>query len=161
MSRHEVDREDLLREATRLRQRIKLRIEGSDAEIVVGFREKGAASIFWGHDPVFQFNVDHQWRRGFRQGHLLKADHGRIAELRRQRQDGQVQLLRRDLNADETDAYLADMSTRLTRLQESLSRDAFTILGQVPEGVNLVERTLTWIDRLGSPIEIAESPRVG
>ena len=44
MSRNEADREDLLREATALVNRIELQLEDADESWVVGFRRNDAAS---------------------------------------------------------------------------------------------------------------------
>ena len=74
MSRLERDREDLLREATALVERAEIRLGDFDEAVIVGFRSGGAASFYFGADPVFQFNADNQLRRGFVGGRLVKAN---------------------------------------------------------------------------------------
>ena len=85
MSRSESDREDLLREATALVERVELSIPGYGESIVVGFRRDGSASFFFGQSPVFQFNSQRELRRAFRDGLLFKTDNGRLVEMRRER----------------------------------------------------------------------------
>ena len=93
MARDESSREDLLREATALVERIELRITAPisaahdrDDHVVVGFRANGAASFFFGDDPVYQFNSAGQLRRAYCGGLLFKATHGRLVSLQRVRQ---------------------------------------------------------------------------
>src|SRR5204863_2544475 len=78
MAREESSREDLLREATALVERIELIPNGStsDGRIVAGFRRNGALSVFFGEDPVYQFNAAGELRRAYTDGKLLKADRG-------------------------------------------------------------------------------------
>ena len=90
MARDQSSREDLLREATALVERIELRIAGPmsvkhdrDDHVVVGFRANGSASFFFGEDPVYQFNSAGQLRRAYCGGLLIKAAHGRLVSLQR------------------------------------------------------------------------------
>ena len=78
MSRTEQDREDLLREATALIERVELRVSGWSESVVAGFRRGGQASFFFGADLVYQFNAALQLRRGFHNGQLIKAEDGRL-----------------------------------------------------------------------------------
>ena len=87
------NREDLLREATALVERIELvphRDRQFDASepIVVGFRADGALSIFFGDDPVYQFNAAGELRRAYCDGLLFKAVQ-RPAGFARARADGE------------------------------------------------------------------------
>src|SRR3954462_9073696 len=103
MAREESSREDLLREATALVERIELIPNGStsDGHIVAGFRLNGALSLFFGEEPVFQFNACGELRRAYSDGKLLKADRGRLAALGRVRTQNEVQLVRHELNEAE------------------------------------------------------------
>src|ERR1700704_5517811 len=104
MAREESSREELLREATALVERVELipNVAISDGHIVAGFRRNGALSVFFGEDPVYQFNAAGELRRAYTNGKLLKADRGRLAALQRVRTQNEVQLVRHEL--DETDA---------------------------------------------------------
>ena len=70
MARDESDREDLLREATALVERIELAPADAadDEHIVAGFRRDGALSIYFGADPVYHFNSAGELRRAYCDG---------------------------------------------------------------------------------------------
>src|SRR5213595_680144 len=116
-ARHESDREDLLREATALVERIELQIAGFDQPIVCGFRRDGSASFFFGPDPVYQFNTDCQIRRAFVGGKILKAEAGRLVALSRVRAASEVSLLRHELTENEILLFINDLRSNLQRLQ--------------------------------------------
>ncbi len=97
MARDEEDREDLLREATALVERVELQIYGLLESVVAGFRRDSAASFFFGQDVVYQFNTACELRRGFFEGKLLKAERGRLIQLTRQRTAESVNLVRHEL----------------------------------------------------------------
>jgi hypothetical protein len=148
MARQESDREDLLREATALVERIELAaVDRPDAEhVVAGFRRDGALSIFFGVDPVYQFNAAGELRRAFRDNQLFKAAGGRLTALRRTRREGEVHLLRRDLTAAEQEQFLSDMATRLRTFAEHLAAGAFAVVGQVPPDVQMMGRMQGWLE---------------
>jgi hypothetical protein len=106
MSRRESDLEDLLREATALVERAELKIADYDEPIVVGFRRDGSASVFFGPDPVYQFNSAGELRRAYVSGLLYKAERGSLCALRRERNETEVALVRSNLPPDETAALL-------------------------------------------------------
>src|SRR4051812_13576909 len=117
MAREESSREDLLREATALVERIEL-IPDSSGEltgtrIVAGFRRDGALSIFFGDDTVYQFNAASELRRAYCDGKLFKAARGRLAALKRVRTEHELQLVRHDLSETEQATFLAEMANRL------------------------------------------------
>src|SRR5437588_282047 len=85
MARETTDREDLLREATALVERAELAVADWPEPVVIGFRRDGAASIYFGGDPVYQFNARGELRRAFVADRLFKAEHGILAALDRQR----------------------------------------------------------------------------
>ena len=65
MARNEADREDLMREAVALTERVELFVPGFEELITIGFRSNGAMSIFVGQDPVYQFDPSGRLRRAF------------------------------------------------------------------------------------------------
>src|SRR5687767_152707 len=105
MATSEHDREDILREATALVERVELIVPGCQEPVIVGFRRDGSASFFFGTEFVVQFNTSDELRRGYDHGQLLKADQGRLFTMKRQRQDNEVTLLTRNLTAAETEAF--------------------------------------------------------
>lgn len=164
MAQKESDREDLLREATALVSRAELRIGG--VPIVAGYRRNGAFSLFWDVDPVYQFNPNLQFRRGYLQGDLLKAEDGRIVELRRERTPQQVALVRRTWSPDEQAEYLAAASDNLRKLEAALARGDFELAGAVTDapggdGPLLEAIGATLRQLLAKPIAVAARPHAG
>jgi hypothetical protein len=188
MAREESDREDLLREATALVERIELSPLPSDAHsrgtaplpvpvrdrerasvsagsaskaetIVIGFRADGAASIFFGSDPVYQFNAAGELRRAYCDGMLFKAVRRRLVSLERVRKQNEVQLLRRDLTEAEQDAFVAKIQRLLHAVADALAREQFEVIGQVPAEADVLGRVREWLAAHNKP-SIAVTPRV-
>lgn len=160
MSRRESDREDLLREATALVERAELKIADYDEPIVVGFRRDGSASVFFGPDPVYQFNSAGELRRAYVSGLLYKAERGSLCALRRERNETEVALVRSNLPPDETAALLMALRGCLTHLHEALANGSYTLLGRVPADADVVGRILNWLAALPPIVEIAHLPNV-
>jgi hypothetical protein len=160
MAREEQPREDLLREATALVERIEVRIEGFADSIVVGFRRDGAASFFFGPDSVYQFNTSGQLRRGFVDGQLYKAQAGRLVRLTRERNAAEVMLTRHDCNASEEKDFLATARQKFFKLQTALTGGHFHVRGQVPLESDVASRAATWLANLPHRIVLADAPHV-
>jgi hypothetical protein len=160
MARQEEAREDLLREATALIERVELSAEDFGDSFVAGFRRDGAASFFFGQQIVYQFNSASELRRGFLDGRLYKAECGRLVELRRQRTSESVDLVRHELTDLETSQFTADAHQRLQKLHGVLCTGQFQMVGQVSPQGDLVGRLRDWLANLGEPIPVARSPRV-
>ncbi|HUE70212.1 MAG TPA: hypothetical protein VMP01_04920 [Pirellulaceae bacterium] len=161
MARHESDREDILREATALVVRAELSVPGESEPVVVGFRRDGAASIFFGGDPVYQFNTAGELRRAYVGGLLYKAQHGRLVELNRQRSEEAVVLLSRELLPEECDAFLEQARHRIAGLARAVADSTAVVQRQVPAGGNVGVRIRAWLDQMPSQMAVARSPRVG
>jgi hypothetical protein len=161
MAREESDREDLLRDATALVERIELApvVAGIHDPIVIGFRIEGALSIYFGADPVYHFNSRGQLRRAFCGDLLLKAERGRLVSMRRVREDNQIQLLRRELLDEEHAAFLAKLGQRLDDLARQCQDNQLVSVGQVPSNADVMGRVLEWLNSRNA-IQIANSPRV-
>jgi hypothetical protein len=160
MARHESDREDLLREATALVERIELSAPDFDEPIVCGFRRDGSASFFFGQDPVYQFNSQSQLRRAYVAGRLIKADHGRLVALSRERSEHEIALVRHELTGGESALLVADVGDRLSRLQQALQDARYSNNGQAPPGADVAARLLEWLKNRSPTIEIAAAPNV-
>jgi hypothetical protein len=160
MAREEQNREDLLRDATVLVERAEFTAPGFDEPIVAGFRRDGSISFYFGADPVYQFNAADELRRAYVDGLLYKAVHGQLASLRRQRSDDGVELIRRDLDAQETAAFLARLTHRLGALHTALAARDVHVRGQVPPDSDVIGRLHAWLDRIGKHLRVARSPRV-
>jgi hypothetical protein len=160
MAQNESDREDLLREATALTERIEYQVDGES--IVSGFRSDGSGSLFLGVDPVYQFNRRGELRRAYWRGLLVKAEQGNLVSLRRHRTDDEVQLLRHDLSDVETQEFLEEARMHLARTLQRIQSADCQIVGQVPPDGSVDQRVQAWlIQRLDSPLVIARSPRAG
>jgi hypothetical protein len=147
MAREESDREDLLREATALVERIELApVNAGDGQhVVAGFRTGGAASFYFGGDTVYQFNANGQLRRAHCDGLLFKASRGKLVSLARKRLENATQLLSRELTDAEQRDFLATMCKRLRSLADVLQTGQLTIVGQVPASADVLGRIRTWL----------------
>jgi hypothetical protein len=154
MAREESNREDLLREATALVERIEL-VPNFDPpiatsalggeHIVAGFRRHGALSIFFGEDPVYQFNAAGELRRAYCDGKLLKATRGRLAAMQRVRTQHEIQLVRHDLSREDEAAFLTQMEDRLRHFSRSIDANIFDVVGHVPPDVDVLSRLKKWL----------------
>jgi hypothetical protein len=158
MARFNANREDLIREATALVERVEIRVHGHDEPVVVGFRRDGGASFFLGADPVYQFNATVELRRAFIGGLLYKAERGRLVSLRRERSESETALIRHDLTPDEAEAFLAQTGQQLGDLLAALTSDAYQILRQIPQDAVLLPRIVACLQNLPAPIPIAAAP---
>ena len=158
MARHEHDREDLLGEAVAMVERIAWHTpEG--VEWFVGFRQTGAASVYFDQDPAYHFNSADQLRRAYVDGQLLKAERGQLRTMHRQRPGGEVQLVSRLLTASEAETLLARLRNDLTQLADQLAGGAFTLVGQVPDDQPVARRVAEWLEQLlADPLSIARTP---
>lgn len=160
MARHEQDREDLLKEATALVERASLRLEGQDEKIVVGFRRDGCASFYFGATRAYQFTTDGELRRAFVGELIFKSEAGKLVALDRRRTEHAVELVRDDLDAAATRAFLDEMQFHLGQLHCAIDADRLTLVGQVPPTAHVVGRIGAWLDRFVGRVTIARSPRV-
>lgn len=169
MARQESSREDLLGEATALVERIELVPHASTKQmlksivpltpIVAGFRKSGSLSLFFGEDPVYQFNAQGELRRAYRRGLLYKAVRGRLASLQRKRSDEKTELVSHDLTIAEQTHLVDDMIIHLSDFAKLLNSSEFEVNGQVPADADILGRLRKWlIAHNGLPI--AKRPNV-
>jgi len=125
LAKQEIDREDILREATALVNRVELEVSGrADGDrIVFGFRECGSLAVYFGADPVYQFNATPALRRAYHHGCLLKAVDCQLVSMRRERQDGKLQLLSTSWDDEKTQEFIGQVS-----------RDMFQLVGAIEAG---------------------------
>ena len=157
MAKQEQDREDLIREATALVERVELAIDDGEP-VVVGFRRTGCGSVFFGGEPVYQFNTQGELRRAFAEGRLYKAEGRHLVSLARQRTAGEVQLLRHELTIEETARFLEQMQSNLRELSEAISSGEGRVLRQVPENMDILARVSSWVTDVQTTPIIAQSP---
>ena len=160
MARQEQDREDLIREATRLVPRAEWHVPGEEAPVVLGIRSPGALSVFFGPDPVFHFNSRGELRRGFVRGALWKADRGRLVVMRRRRTSESVTLQARDVVPEEETMLLGEAQERLARLRDALARGRATWIRGVGEEAGSAEFWLGCLAAIESPWQVAQRPHL-
>jgi hypothetical protein len=146
MARHEADREDLMAEATALRERIELELPGETEHLVAGFRDEGRFSLYFGSDPIFHFDADGALRRAFVAGELYRSQSPTLARLRRTRAGSAVNLVRHDLDSRELESFLAAMRDRLDRLQTALVSGAALVIQQIPVETEFLRRLTAAVD---------------
>jgi len=159
MARHEADREDLMREATALRNRAEFCLASSTDPIIAGFRNEGALSIYFAGDPAYHFDADGQLRRAFAGGFLYRTQGTTLARLQRKRDDQRSILERHDLSPDELQTFLAEVSRNLQTVVTDLAAGNCTLRQQIPSDAGVLlrlEPVLSGILRTG----IRLAPRI-
>lgn len=141
MAQTESDREDLMREAVALVRRAELSYPGrpSDGPVTLGFRRDGSLAIYFGADPVYQFDQKYRLRRAYVAGHLYRSQGQTLARLTRERSPKETVLVRLDLDAEELEAFLKAARNQLTELQEAMRLKCIEVRAHVPTNTNCVE----------------------
>jgi len=158
MARQEHAREDLIAEATALVERVEFLLAGVTEPIVAGFRPEGSASLFFGDDPVYQFNARGHLRRAYVGGRIYKAAAGRLIEMTRDRQANRVTLVGRELPPAESAEFIDALRARLDDLASKLESGQAQVLAQVPPDGGVAVRVGRWLNAQSGPIEIASTP---
>jgi hypothetical protein len=162
MARQEDDREDLLREATGLVDRVEIVADFCGEPIVIGFRRNSAVSLFFGQAEVYQFNADGHLRRGYLSGQLLKAERGRLVALTRERSVDKTVLARHPYDNHQSAALLRRLRHRLDELTDALRDSRFELQGVVSStGRDVIGRITEWLEGMPERILIASNPRAG
>lgn len=133
MAQHESDREDLMQEATALIRRAELMYPGCHSEepVIAGFRRDGRLALYFGADPVYQFDPQNRLRRAYVSGFLYRTQGETLARLSRNRTETETQLLRHDLNSAELADFRETATHYLTPLRDALALGNLHILKQV------------------------------
>lgn len=125
-------REDLMREAVSLTQRVELRFPGREDLVVLGFNNLNWLFVYPGGDTMYRFDERGRLRRAYIDGLLYRTSGQTLAELTRQHEPSnsnndtrpQTILVRRDLSLDELNKFrtktLELISTLHQRLQGAL-----------------------------------------
>lgn len=131
MARHEADREDLWAEAVSLTSRVGLIGKPDSPPILVGFRNNGWFSIYFGQDVMLQFTKDGGLRRAYRHGDLYRTQGATLARLRRQRSDEETTLLRQDLSPEELQEFRDWVLQTLDDFRASLAAGRLTAAREI------------------------------
>jgi hypothetical protein len=138
MARHESAREDLMQEATGLARRAEWQVPFFSEPVVAGFKKNGACSVYFGAEPVLQFDASGGLRRAFLEGFLFRTQGTTLARLRRNRTDTASELLRHDLDEGELATFRVQVCSWLHQLLQSIVQGEAVRLRQVPEQGDVV-----------------------
>jgi len=162
MARTESDREDLMAEAVALVRRVELRVPDRDEIVVAGFRANGWLSIYFGPDPMFQFEARGRLRRAFVGGLLYRTQGTTLAQLRRERTEIETTLLRRDLTEQQLVKFRNEMLRAVTSLREPLTHGQTVLLRQCPvDDDRLLDDLMAGLDRVLNTSEFLAPPISG
>ncbi len=131
-NRLEVDREDLMREATALCQRAEFDVIGESESVMAGYRSNGSLSIYFGPDPCYHFDPDRRLRRAYVDGDLYRTQGTTLARLHRDRINGTVELQRHDLTPHELTQFIERVIERLSRFEASVEDLTVSCVQQIP-----------------------------
>lgn len=158
MARDAQDREDLMRDAVALVERMQIRL--GDRAVVIGFRQSGAGSIYLGSDPAYHFNSRRELRRAIVRDVLYKAESHRLVAMRRERDTTAVILRRHELTDEELNSMLAEFEMHRSHLLHAFTDEAIQIDREIAIEPRLSDRVARWIERLAPPVCIAATARV-
>ncbi|MEY3173404.1 MAG: hypothetical protein RLZZ436_1318 [Planctomycetota bacterium] len=161
MARNESDREDLLQDAVALLPRAELRVQGQTELLTAGYRSGGLLSLYFGQDPVYQFDAAGRLRRAFVAGLLYRSEAVTISRLQKVRSEKAVTLLRHDLSPVELAEFRQHMQALLTTLHEALAGNAVTVARCVPEGHNWTALLLESLAKIAAADPWIAGPIVG
>jgi len=148
MAKNEADREDLIREATALVNRVELTCAGTDEPITAGFRRQNGLSLFFGQDPVYQFDPEGRLRRAFVDGKVYRSQHMTLAEMTRVRTETQTILSRTDLQPDDLAAFRAKMNDRLSDLRNRIQDEQIRVSRVVDSRGDILARIAESLDEI-------------
>jgi hypothetical protein len=137
-------------------------LPGEQSRVVfAGFRDNGAASLYFDQDPVYHFNANKQLRRAFYGGKLLKAEQGQLISLQRQEEADEIALIRTALSPSEQHSFCKIAKQQLGVLQQAVVTGDYRLDGQVqPERGDLaLDRLIALLNELDE-IPVADSPQV-
>jgi hypothetical protein len=158
MARFSEDREDLMRDAVALVERMEIQL--GDQQIIIGFRQGGAGSIYIGQDPAYHFNSSNEFRRAIVSELLYKAEANRLVSLCRERDAAEVVLRRHVANAEDTTRFFDAFEAHRGAILRSLKDGTATTIAEIPAEGTLRHRTIGWLEKLLPPVKIAAHPRV-
>jgi hypothetical protein len=137
MAREESDREDLLREAVALVRRVELSFPDRIDPVFVGFKRTNGLSVYFGPDPVYQFDERGRLRRAYVAGLLYRTQGSTLARLSRERSERETVLVRTDLSPAELTEFLQAMQDQLAWLAAAIAARAYAKKEQIPPDPNL------------------------
>lgn len=116
-----------MREATALVERAALSVPGESEPVIAGFHRDGRLSLYFGADPVFQFDAEGRLRRAFCAGELYRSQGQSLARLRRERNERSTDLVRHDLDPQPLQRFLQEVQQRVQGLVSALERPTTSV----------------------------------
>ena len=156
MAIHEKSREDLLRDGKGFFSRGELKL--GQEKVIVGFRKQDQIAIYFGEDPVFQFNAELSLRRVYFKGDVFRAEAGRLVQLTRTSKGGQVLFHSKPASESTLQELFSSLSECLSQIRSALQARNWTVVGEEP-GLFLV-RLANWMNKVGDSIVIAQQSGV-
>lgn len=101
-------------------------------EIFVGIRESGGWSVYFGEDPVLQFNAGGELRRLYLAGCKLAASEEHLLVLNRKRSGGRVELVESRLERETERKLILVCRDYLERMWHHLRNNEFQWVEMVP-----------------------------
>ncbi len=132
MARVEADREDLLAEAVALVRRMEFQPINREESIIVGFRQTGWLSIYFGPDRMYQFDEAGRLRRSYINGLLYRTQGNSLAQLQRQRSETETTLVRHDIDGEALAEFRNQMLEKIRWLEALLRADDFMVARRIP-----------------------------
>lgn len=148
MARDEHDREDLMREASGLNPRAEIHSPRLAQNLVFGFKPQGGLSLFFGVQPVYQFNSAGEFRRGFIDGRLFKAVNGSLVSLERERTAQEVTLWTKQLPDADAKEILRELTQYLERTKAILVERDFQLVAEYPDQSRSIELLRQFLELL-------------
>ena len=161
MTRSELPREDLLRDAVAYSERVLLRLSSPQTMLFAGFRKSGAASLYFDEDPVLQFNGTGELRRVYWKGAKYVAKDRRlflfVFATREDRRSARIQPSMQPLDVAEEGRILQEIETYLSQVAHDLLRGEFAIEGAFPphRSSALVDRLCEFVRENLLPLRVA------
>lgn len=147
MARVEADREDLLKEAVALVRRMEFQPIDSEESIIVGFRQAGWLSVYFGPDRMYQFDDAGRLRRSYINGLLYRTQGTTLAQLQRQRSDTETALVRHDLDANALAEFRKQAVEKIRWLEGLLRADDFMVARRIPaDDAKLTQDVLAFLE---------------
>jgi len=137
MTRHEKDRENLMKDAQALTRRVSFRSSSEEKsapflEVVAGIRENGFLSVYFDQDPVFHFDDRNRLRRAFVDHFLYRSQGSTLARMRRERTVEKTVLQRQDLNDHELEQFQSRTIDTVDRFLNFLNQSTACVEKIIP-----------------------------
>lgn len=156
MAIHERAREDLLRDGKGFCSRGEIAF--GQRKLIVGFRKRNQIAIYDGEDPVFQFNAEFALRRAFFNGVVLRADGGRLFQMKRASKGGRVVFDSSPVSEVDSQHLFQTLKDCLAKIQAMLDHGGWIVVGE--ESDQFLKRLGECLKSLQHPIPIAQESGV-